>query len=130
VTPNKILIREATEYFVLRLLSLHLSAYFSKPGFKDEDLEKIRRKHIPAIFMQNRFLELFYRPVEERAALADDPGPRDMVFGYSGSGALFEEFELVLRKKSAVSRHDENTIKIETRVFTLKIRFGCRRFYS
>lgn len=120
-TPNKILIREATEYFVHRLLSLHLSAYFSKPGFKDVDLEKIKRKHIPAILMQNRFLELFSRPVEERAAFADDPGPRDMVFGYSASGALFEEFELVLPKKSAVSRHDENTIKIETRVFTLKI---------
>ena len=58
-TPDRRLILEATEYFLLRMLSTHLTNYFNDEKFKEENLTKLERKDIPQVLLENRFLNLF-----------------------------------------------------------------------
>lgn len=118
------LAREAIEYFALRKLSLHLSGYFeNNPDIADVEIQRIGREDIPKILLQNRFLELFSRPMAEREAFSQDQGPvhGKVVFQVKGTGEMFDHFELILPAKSNVTRLDEGTIIIDTRRFTISV---------
>jgi hypothetical protein len=86
------LIREAIEYFVLSKLSLHLSGHFeNNPDIEDKEIERFGREDIPKILLQNHFLELFSRPMDEREAFAQDASqpPGKVVFQIKGTGERF-----------------------------------------
>ena len=120
--PDKQLIKEATEYYVLHALSLHVSTYFNDAKFKEENLQKLERNDISNILPQNRFLDLFSRPMPERAAFIDDcRSTNKIVYQSSKSGAVYDRFELVLPKNTSVSRLNEHTIQIDTTKFVLSI---------
>jgi hypothetical protein len=120
--PAKQLIKEATQYYVLNALSLHLNTYFNDAKFKEENLQKLERNDISNILPQNRFLDLFSRPMPERAAFIDDcRSMNEIVYQSSKTGALFDRFELVLPKNTSVSRLNEHTIQIDTTKFVLSI---------
>jgi hypothetical protein len=132
--PDKQLITDATEYYVLKALSLHLSTSFNDAKFKEENLQKLERNDISNILTQNRFLDLFSRPMPERAAFIDDcRSTNNIVYQSSKSGAVYDRFELVLPKNSSVSRLNEHTIQIGTTKFvqSLDIIYVLvfRRFY-
>jgi hypothetical protein len=121
-TPDRRLILEATEYFVFRMLSTHLTNYFSDEKFKEENLTKFERKDIPQVLLENRFLNLFSKPMEERvAAFEDRYVSKSTKGGSSESGAEFSHFHLILPTKAKVSRIDEKTCEITTQKFTLRI---------
>jgi hypothetical protein len=110
------LLQEASEYFLLDEFSLHLSSYFSERELDESRLVTLSRHDIPSILLSNRFLELFSTPMEDREAFAeqpDTPGRGEVVASWSKSG-MFSRFELVLPKKSVVTRNPKGGITIET----------------
>lgn len=131
------LISEATEYFVLSELSMHLMEYFAAKNFKEEKLKKYLRNDVPEVLLKNRFLELFSRPMENRPVFHTDTFEEawgisveiekegETIVMYTPEGPLYEKFELVLPKDSIVQRLEDNSIKIETKklTITLKVRF-------
>jgi hypothetical protein len=122
-TPDRRLILEATEYFVLRMLSTHLTNYFNDEKFKEENLTKLERKDIPQVLLENRFLNLFSKPMEERTAASfEDRFVSKNTQGSSGeSNTDFRHFHLILPAKAKVSRTGENICEITTKKFTLRV---------
>ena len=122
-TPDRRLILEATEYFVLRMLSTHLTNYFNDEKFKEENLTKLERKDIPQVLLENRFLNLFSKPMEERTAASfEDRYVSKNTQGGSGeSNTDFRHFHLILPAKAKVSRTGENICEITTKKFTLRV---------
>jgi hypothetical protein len=121
-TPDRRLILEATEYFVLRMLSTHLTNYFNDEKFKEENLTKLERKDIPQVLLENRFLNLFSKPMEERVAAFEDRYVSKSTKGGSGESSVdFSHFHLILPTKAKVSRTDEKTCEITTQKFTLRV---------
>lgn len=123
------ILSEAIEYFLLDALSIHLIDYFNDPNFRKRNLELYRRQDVPEVLLSNRFLELFSRPMEERAAFVEsaieEEGPGEVVVTSGLRGALYSRFYLVLPKGSVVRRPDSRTVQIETRRMTiaLQVRF-------
>ena len=121
-TPDKRLILEATEYFVLRMLSTHLTNYFNDEKFKEENLTKFEREDIPQVLLENRFLNLFSKPMEERVAAFEDQFVSKSTKGGSAeSNTDFRHFHLILPTKTKVSRTGENSCEITTKMFTLRV---------
>jgi hypothetical protein len=122
-TPDRRLILEATEYFVLRMLSTHLTNYFNDEKFKEENLTKLERKDIPQVLLENRFLNLFSKPMEERTAASfeDQYVSKNTQGGSGESNTDFRHFHLILPAKAKVSRTGENTCEITTKKFTLMV---------
>lgn len=113
------LLSEATQYFLLSKLSTHLTDYFNDEHFEEENLKKYERKDLPEILLNNRFLELFSRPMEERSAFVEDTFEDDklsseIVYASGHEGAIYDKFDLVLPKKSSVRKTERNKIDIET----------------
>jgi len=117
------LVREAVEYFALSQLSLHLSEYFeSERRIDDETVIRVQRRDIPQLLLDNRFLELFSKPMNEREAFMDhddDEHGGRIVWARGENGQLFDLFELILPKGSKVSRMSKNALRIDTSRFGL-----------
>lgn len=133
-SPALKLFREAVEYHALHELALHLSAHFTgNPEVKDENIVQIGRKDIPAILLENRFLELFSRPMDEREAFLDGTRGkgRDLaVYAGGKGGAIFSHFELILPSASKVTKSAQDGLVIATPRFTLAIKVECQGFNS
>ena len=69
------LIIEATEYYVLEKLSSHLTDYFNRPHFDEQELHTFARNDIPDVLLSNRFLELFSKPMEDRPLFSTEDSP-------------------------------------------------------
>jgi hypothetical protein len=127
-THSSQLICEATEYYVLSLLSTHLTDYFNDDKFKKENLKNFGRGDVPDVLLENRFMELFSRPMENRPLFVEDTVKERYdertVAVYKG-GARYERFDLVLPKQSITRRLSKDEIQIETDrfVITAKILF-------
>lgn len=119
------LIIEATEYYLLENLSTHLTDYFNRPDFDEQNLHTFARNDIPDVLLSNRFLELFSKPMEERALFsAEDGAPpyRGEVVMVMGRGGLFySRFDLTLPKGARIKRSASNAIIIDTDRFTITI---------
>ncbi len=118
------LIYQATEYFVIKELSMHLSAYFNNTNLEKKRLQEFNRKDIPSVLLENQFLELFSKPMEQRDAFVDDTlkskGSLGKVVASYKHGFKFEQFDLVLPKKSKIHKPKGNEILIETSRFKIK----------
>lgn len=120
------LVHEALEYFVLDRLTLHLSAYFDSERDVDEcSVVRVERADIPQVLLQNRFLELFSKPMEMREAFMDHCTGDEhgkIVYATGKDGAFFDHFELVLPSKSKVARLPGSGLSIQTSRFHLTVR--------
>lgn len=126
ITPDSgALFIELIEYCVIEQLSLHLSAYFNNSGLKD--IVELSRSDVPDILLDNRFMKLFSEDMQNRELFIEDfnkdnsPTNGKIVSAYHSSGAVFNEFDLILPKKSKVKRISKNQILIETNMFSLSI---------
>lgn len=121
-----LLVLEALEYFVLDKLSMHLGDYFdSERNIDETTVMRFERNDIPQVLLQNRFLEIFSKPMEMREAFMDhftDHGPGKIVYAMGKDGALFEHFELVLPSKSQVTRLPGSGLSIQTSRFHLTVK--------
>lgn len=125
------LINEATEYYIIDKLSTHLTDYFNVEKFDTSELKEFAREDVSDILLSNRFMELFTGSMENRT-LFDNDNSNDkhgtVVFAMGENGAIYHRFDLVLPKDSMVTRELNNTIKINTKNFILKINVnfdGC-----
>ena len=91
-------------------------------GFDKKQLIEFDRNDIPDILLSNRFLELFSKPMEQRASFKkkakDDKSPGKIVMSMGEKGELFNEFEFTLPKGSKVTK-DDNRLFIDTKRFTI-----------
>lgn len=120
------LVVEATEYFILKQLSLHLSSYFNNSKHDINRLQEFNRKDIPSVLLENRILELFSRPMEQREVFVtdtlDDKKNTGKVVASYRKGYKFELFNLVLPKNSKISKPSENEILIDTPRLRIKFK--------
>lgn len=126
------LLSEAVEYFILSGLSIHLTDYFSDINLARKNLKVYRRQDIPDVLLNNRFLEMFSRPMEDRPTFVGEIlGEKEggtVVMQDSEAGAIYESFDLTLPKGSTVRRVEANKVVIDTRKLkvSITIRFdGC-----
>jgi hypothetical protein len=129
---NKKLVREAVEYFILDKLSLNLTDYFNRNSeIDDVAIVTLERNDIPSVLLSNRFLDLLSRPMEERESFStfkrNRPPPNlgegfkaQVVAAYTGEGAIFDQFDLVLPRGSAVSRSGDHSLLIDTKRFSIR----------
>ncbi len=122
------IINEASEYYLLEKLTEHLSEFFNPSEYDNNEIVEYERNDIPDILLKNRFLELFSKPMEQRAAfIPDEPiekgeeDPQDKIVACYTEDAMFQNFELILPKNSKIKRNKNNSISIKTQRFTLKI---------
>ncbi|GAA0134946.1 hypothetical protein YSY43_17860 [Paenibacillus sp. YSY-4.3] len=140
ISKSRIVIGELVEYFIIEELSKHLSDYFNDDRYNQKYLKEIGRNEIPEVLFQNRFLNLFSKPMEERASFeiqkhkVEEPPKEyvvngkkvvikigETVFASGKDGARFNRFDLVLPRNSKVKRIDKNTIRIATDRFDFDI---------
>jgi len=117
------IINQAIEYYVLKKLSTHLSGYFNQPDMKRSRLKCYERKDIPDLLLTNSFLELFSKPMNERAAFVEDSyreknSPGKLIASFK-DGVKFEHFELTLPINSKIQKPDDKTLIIDTPRFKL-----------
>lgn len=120
------LIREAAEYYLIETLSMHLTDYFNQECYDKKLLNELSREDVPSILLNNRFMEMFSAPMENRAVF--EPNDRDdrddtdgvVVMSMGKNGAFYSRFDLVLPKGAEVSRHN-GAVVIETSKFKLAI---------
>lgn len=116
---------EATEYFFLEKLSLHLSEYFNSEKYPQHKIKTFQRQDIPDLLLSNRFIELFSKPMEERFKFiqeSENIGKKmdfsRTVYAHVG-GAFFNKFELALPSRSRLKRLSKSSIAIDTERFRL-----------
>ncbi|MBX4258844.1 hypothetical protein KTC96_14245 [Clostridium estertheticum] len=121
------IIREALEYFLLDKLSTHLTDYFKHPF--EKNISVLQRKDIPSVLLTNRFLELFSKPIKDRAAFLEIEQEEDVEwYILDVEGGTYRKFSLVLPYKSKVIRTNKGEIEIKTHKFdiSMKVNFdGC-----
>lgn len=107
-------------------MNCHLSGYFvNNPNVDEHELTEIGRRDIPSVLLENHFLELFSKPMEEREAFL--PSGKGMsvrqnhkvVFASGKGGAIFDHFELNLPHGTTVSRIDPRSIQLKTDRFSM-----------
>lgn len=123
-TDSGALFIELMEYCIIEQLSLHLSSYFTNSNLKKT--VELSRSDIPDILLDNRFMKLFSEDMKNRELFIeefneDTPLNGKIVSAYHSSGAVFNEFDLILPKKSRVKRISKNQILIETNMFSLSV---------
>jgi len=119
--------KEEIEYFVLDQLSTHLTDYFNHRRDKLGGVITFGRRDIPAVLMDNRFLEMFSRPMEEREGFNHHGNEKargetrgEIIYAMGSGGQRFERFDLTLPKGSTVFRK-LGDIVIKTPRFEMKI---------
>lgn len=129
------LVREAAEYYLIENLSTHLTDYFNQESYDKNLLNELSREDVPSILLNNRFMELFSAPMENRAVF--DPHDRDddsgvVVMSMGKNGAFYSRFDLVLPKGAKVSRNNNGAVVIDTSKFklTISIRFDGTGYVS
>ena len=125
LSDSTTIILELVEYFVLKQLSFHLEAYFGRHDSIQKDLlVKLGRPDVPDVLLQNRVLELFSRPMEERELFSDrdKDAPGTIVYATGPGGAIFDHFELVLPPRTKVTRVNPGELCITTERFALRVK--------
>lgn len=120
------LINELTEYYILETMSTHLTDFFNRSDIDKSQLVELNRNDIPSILLSNQFLELFSKPMEQRAAFKEkgigdenNKSTRKIVASYT-KDAMFQHFDFILPKNSKVSKDRDGYIVISTKRLTLK----------
>jgi hypothetical protein len=137
---GKKLVEEAVEYFVLSRLSMALSSHF----VNNEDIEvdgaeivTLERKDIPSVLLDNRFLDLLSRPLEERETFVSTSKQKSkrldilqgsrIVYAITADGAVYDYFELILPRGSQVTR-EADALRINTKRFSLSFEIDFSGF--
>ena len=131
------IITEASEYYLLEKLSTHLSGYFNNTSFDKNLLVEYERNDIPDVLLNNRFLELFSKPMEFRESfitenendselliykyVRDNESDGVIISNTSRNGAKFSHFDLKLPVKSKLIRNNNHSISLITDRFTMTI---------
>jgi hypothetical protein len=131
-----LLLNEALEYWTISQLSTHLQGYFGFPPFDAKLLQSYTRDNIPAALLSNRFLDLFTRPLTDRALpsnLTDRLQPtiavevvvrrrgKKVVLSSSSELGVYIPLNLVLPAKGTIDRDQDGRLLIDTTFLRLAI---------
>jgi hypothetical protein len=125
-TTGRDLLFEATEYFFINKLSMHLMSYFSSEKFKSSKLHTFKRNDIPHILLDNSFLDLFSKSMGKRAAFVDtydnnSNNPNIIDISAESNGHLYENFILILPKECKITKPSKNILEIKNNRIELRI---------
>lgn len=118
---GKAFVVEFMEYLFIRMISLELNSYFT--NVDAEATEGIGRDQMPDVLIKNRVIEMISKPFQEREkfqrVIKKDDEPKGKVVYMGGEdGALFEELEIELPRKSKVCKKG-NSLVIKNRNFNI-----------
>ncbi|MDI5886486.1 hypothetical protein [Flavobacterium yafengii] len=127
------IVQEISEYYFLESLSMHLSEFFNSTQFDKNRLKIYERNDIPDILLSNQFLELFSKPMHQRATFIDDETNNSVTSFTRGdiegkvtssykNGVMFKHFHLVLPNESKLLRKNNSTIIIKNKRFKITVR--------
>lgn len=126
VITAKEMIDELFEYFIFDRLSSTLTTFFYNDKFNEKDLKIYEREDIPETLLNNCFLNLFSKPMDQREAFGDlgekkqngvflvDDDEKILFACYGKGGALYNRLHLVLPVGTNVKRHKPNGIVLES----------------
>lgn len=122
-TSAKEIIEELTEYIILEILSQTLSKYFQS-SFLANNTRTYKRKDIPDILLENRFLNLFSMPMEERKCFKGYTDPiRNITVtrAFGKDRQMFQKFELILPKNTKIKRLKPHKIILESDYISIEL---------
>ncbi len=129
--PNKRLVQEIAEYVFLHKLSLHLSAYFNKPGFKEGRVREVGRSDVPHVLLSNRVLELISRDFRDRPGFDEPPESKDeretIIATFAGDRTYYR-FLLNLPRESSITREADGALVIDSTAIRLRISTSFQGF--
>jgi len=134
-------INELTEYYILNTISTHLTNYFNNNKIEKEQLVEFSRNDIPLILLNNRFLELFSKPIDKRPIFNKHEFKSDRLIIIKDSNKnlvsvkkvsqsnifRFQSFKIVLPEDSKITKDLDGSIVIENKRIILKFKtiFEC-----
>lgn len=120
------LLEEIAQFCLLESLSTHLRDYFDHTD--SGAIEELQRKDIPELLHANRVLNLLTTPIEQRDIFIEafpDPDKRpegEIHSLWSSDGAIYNRFDLVLPKNSAVTIPETKIVRLETKRLIVEIK--------
>lgn len=142
-SESKKLLLEMIEYCLLQHFSIFIGDYYNTRNITKK-IVCYSENDIPDVLLKNRFLKLFSEDPQNRAAFcsnkeskmyiveqSDDSTDDDsgtVVYMIGNNGALFRRFELTIPKGSKVFRENDNTIVLDTKLFTLRYKVAFDGF--
>lgn len=121
---------ELVEYSLLENFSIFISDYFNLLHLHSK-VELWSKESVPDILLTNRFLKLFSEDMNNRSAFFEDTEDSNnstiecegtVVTSYK-NGALYRRFDLYLPKGTTIHKNNNNSITIDTKLFTLTIKY-------
>lgn len=131
---SKKLLLEMLEYCILEHFSTFIGDYYNLRNITKKTVS-YSGNDIPDVLLKNRFLKLFSEDPKNRAAFCTDNKHRicmiekcndksddsgTVVYMTGSNGAIYRRFELNIPKGSTVFRENNNTIVVDTKLFTLR----------
>ncbi|MBU0711198.1 hypothetical protein KKA87_04650 [bacterium] len=130
------IINELTEYYILNTISTHLTDYFNNNKIEKEKLVEFSRNDIPLILLNNRFLELFSKPIDKRPIFKKHGFKSDRLIIIKDSNKnlvsvkkvsqsnifRFQSFKIVLPEDSKITKDLDGSIVIENKRIILKFK--------
>lgn len=131
---SKDLLFQLSEYIFLNKLSMHLIAYFGNTKVNKKKLRTYKRNDIPQVLLQNAFLELFTKSMNQRAAFIDSfktkADPRIIQISTETDGHLYENLILTLPKKCKIEKPSKTELNIKTKKLSINTRFSISGWES
>jgi hypothetical protein len=123
---SKKIINEALEYYIIELLSTHLTDYFNTIDKQNKEIKEYKREDIPEVLLTNRFLDLFSKPVSDRPKFSVQIPPGEILsslhFMTSGMKPIYYfKFDLNLPLETKIVRTSNNCLQFNTKKFIIKL---------
>lgn len=127
------ILKEAVEYVFIENLSTHLSSYFNNYNNENKILKEFTRTDFPNILLENRIINLLSSPFEDRpiflkAKMSKMKHDGEIVAIMGSDGSRYSRFDLVLPKKSRVTRKQDGLLQIKSPRLTLDFKIDYKGF--
>lgn len=108
-------------------LSTQLIDYFHRRGFDSKRLHTLGRTEIPDLVLRNRFVDLFTRPMDQRAAFlgrAEIRRDPTILFAGAPGGTFYNRMEFVVPDGGTLRRLPDERLELTTS--KVKVRIGIQ----
>ena len=121
------LLNQLIEYIILEELSLVTTDFFNNENINKNKVISFNKMDITDLLATNSFLNLFSKPMNERAAFVNR-NEENIIMAYSSNGAIYNKFELQLPKRCKIYRKRSNVIEVKHPLFTMDLKSAFMGF--